>query len=179
MKLVAWVFGGLVGLWVLLLLVGLVLPGHYRVERSVVIAARPAAVYPLVGYLRAWRQWGVWFGRDPAMQVSYSPATSEVGAWSQWRSKSQGDGKMTITAARPPEYFEYRMEFADMGMASRGTMALAAQSGGATRVTMGMEGDLGRSPINRWFGLFMDRLVGPDFEAGLANLKKISEASRK
>ena len=44
---------------------------------------------------------------------------------------------------------------------------------------MGMEGDLGRSPINRWFGLFMDRLVGPDFEAGLANLKRISEAPAK
>ena len=176
MKLVAWIFGGLVGLWVLLLLVGFVLPGHYRVERSTVIAARPAAVYPLVGDLRAWRQWGVWFGRDPAMQLGYSPATAEVGAWSQWKSKSQGDGKMTITAVRPPEYFEYRMEFSDMGMASKGTMELAAAPDGTTRVTMAMEGDLGRSPINRWFGLFMDRLVGPDFDGGLANLKRISEA---
>ena len=125
MKLVAWIFGGLVGLWALLLLVGLVLPGHYRVERSTVVAARPAAVFPLVGDLKAWRQWGVWFGRDPAMQPNYSPATTEVGAWSQWKSKSQGDGKMTITAVRPPDYFEYRMEFADMGMASKGTVELA------------------------------------------------------
>jgi hypothetical protein len=176
MKLVAWIFGGLVGLWLVLLLVGFVLPGHYRVERSTVIAAKPDAVYPLVGDLKAWRLWGVWFGRDPAMRVSYSPATTEVGAWSQWKSKSQGDGKMTISATRPPVYFEYKMEFADMGMVSRGTMALEAAPGPATRVTMAMEGDLGRSPINRWFGLFMDRLVGPDFEGGLANLKRISEA---
>ena len=179
MKLVAWIFGGLVGLWLLLLLVGFVLPGHFKVERSTVISAQPAAVFPRVGDLRAWRQLGVWFSRDPAMQVAYSPATTEVGAWSQWKSKSQGDGKMTITAVRPGEYFEYRMEFADMGLASRGTMELAAGPGATTRVTMGMEGDLGRSPINRWFGLFMDRLVGPDFEAGLANLKRISEAPAK
>jgi uncharacterized protein YndB with AHSA1/START domain len=179
MKLVAWIFGGLVGLWLLLLLVGFVLPGHFKVERSTVISAQPAAVFPRVADLKAWRQWGVWFSRDPAMQVAYSPATTEVGAWSQWKSKSQGDGKMTITAVRPGEYFEYRMEFADMGMVSRGTMELAAGPGATTRVTMGMEGDLGRSPINRWFGLFMDRLVGPDFEAGLANLKRISEASAK
>jgi hypothetical protein len=176
MKLVAWIFGGLVGLWALLLLVGLVLPGHYRVERSTVVAARPAAVFPLVGDLKAWRQWGVWFGRDPAMQPNYSPATTEVGAWSQWKSKSQGDGKMTITAVRPPDYFEYRMEFADMGMASKGTVELAAGPDGTTRVTMAMEGDLGHSPINRWFGVFMGRFMAPDFDAGLANLKRISEA---
>jgi hypothetical protein len=176
MKLVAWIFGALFGLWVLLLLVGLALPGHYRVERSTVIAARPAAVFPLVGDLKSWRQWGVWFGRDPAMQVGYSPATTEVGAWSQWKSKTQGDGKMTITAVRPPEFFEYRMEFAAMGLSSRGTMELAAAPEGGTRVTMAMEGDLGRSPVNRWFGLFMDRLVGPDFDGGLANLKRLSEA---
>jgi hypothetical protein len=175
MRLIVRVFGVLVGLWVLLLLVGFVLPGHFRVERATVIAARPSAVFPLVGDLRAWRQWGVWFKRDPAMQVNYSAATTGVGGWSQWTSKSQGDGKMTISAVRSPEYFEYRMEFPDMGMVSVGTMTLAEVPGG-TRVTMAMEGDLGRSPINRWFGLFMDRLVGPDFEGGLANLKTLGEA---
>jgi hypothetical protein len=178
MKLVVRIFGGLVALWVILLLVGLILPGHFRVERSTVVAAQPAAVFPLVGDLRAWRLWGVWFKRDPSMQVDYSPATTQVGAWSQWKSKSQGDGKMTISAVRSPEYFEYRMEFPDMGMVSVGTLALAPAPGG-TRVTMAMEGDLGRSPVNRWFGVFMDRLVGPDFDGGLANLKQLSEAKAR
>ena len=61
-------------------------------------------------------------------------------------------------------------------MASKGTLELAAGPDGTTRVTMAMEGDLGHSPVNRWFGLFMGRLVAPDFEAGLANLKRMSEA---
>jgi hypothetical protein len=174
MKLVLRVFAVLVGIWLILLVVGLVLPGHYRVVRTTVIAAKPAVVYPLVADLKAWRRWGVWFDRDPAMQISYSPFTTEVGAWSQWKSKTQGDGKMTISAARPTEYFEYRMEFTDMGMVSTGTMGLAPVDEG-TKVSMTMEGDLGRSPVNRWFGLFMDKLVGPDFEQGLANLKRISE----
>ncbi len=173
------VFGALVALWLVLLLVGLVLPGHYRVERSAVVAARPAAIYPLVGDLRAWSRWGVWFSRDPAMQISYSPVTNEVGSWSQWKSKSQGDGKMTIAVLRPGEDFEYRMDFPDMGMVSRGGMALSPGADGTTRVTMSMEGDLGRSPVNRWFGLFMDKLIGPDFEAGLANLKGLSEAKAR
>jgi hypothetical protein len=39
-----------------------------------------------------------------------------------------------------------------------------------------MEGDLGRNPLYRWFGVFMDKLVGPDFESGLSNLKRLGEA---
>jgi hypothetical protein len=35
---------------------------------------------------------------------------------------------------------------------------------------------MGSNPLNRWFGLMMDRLVGPDFEAGLANLKRLAES---
>jgi uncharacterized protein YndB with AHSA1/START domain len=174
MKLVVRIFAVLVGIWVILLGIGFVLPGHYRVERTTFIAAKPEAVYPLVSDLKAWKRWGVWFARDPAMEISYSPFSSEIGAWSQWKSKSQGDGKMTISAVRPPEYFEYRMDFTDMNMVSTGTMGLKPVEGG-TRVSMTMEGNLGRSPVNRWFGVFMGRLVGPDFDEGLANLKRIAE----
>jgi|HubBroStandDraft_5_1064220.scaffolds.fasta_scaffold181022_2 hypothetical protein len=177
-KLVIKIFGALVALWLVLVLIGFLLPGHYRVERSVVINAKPAAIYPLVGDLRAWQKWGVWFARDPAMQIEYSPATTEVGAWSQWKSKSQGDGKMIISATHPDDDFEYSMVFSDIGMVSHGTMALAADPGG-TRVTMAMDGDLGRNPVYRWFGVFMNKLVGPDFEAGLANLKRVSESTAR
>jgi Polyketide cyclase / dehydrase and lipid transport len=174
-KLIIRIFGVLVGIWVLLMLVGFVLPGHYRVERSVVIAAKPAVIFPHVGDLRAWRDWGVWFKRDPAMQITYSPITNEVGAWSQWTSKSQGDGKMTVSAVHVPDDFEYRMDFTDMGMVSHGTLVLSPAPDGATRATMAMEGDLGRNPLYRWFGLFMGKLIAPDFDAGLANLKTLSE----
>ena len=169
MKILLKAVAAVVALVLALALVGFILPGHYRVERT-------AAIFPLVGDLKAWSQWGVWFKRDPAMQVAYSPATTGVGAWSEWKSKSQGDGKMTITSVQAPEHFEYRIEFPAMGMAATGTMALAPAADGATQVRMGMEGDLGHSPVNRWFGLFMDRMIGPDFDAGLANLRKISEA---
>jgi polyketide cyclase/dehydrase/lipid transport protein len=176
MKVIVKLFAGLVGLWLILCLIGLFLPGHYRVVRTTTIAAPPAAIYPHVGDLRAWRDWGVWFARDPAMKIAYSPATTEVGAWSQWTSKSQGDGKMTITASSAPLDFEYRMDFTDMGLVAHGTMVLTPAADGTTAVAMGMEGELGRSPINRWFGLFMGKLIAPDFDAGLANLKRISEA---
>lgn len=177
MKTVMRVVGVLVGLVIVLAVVGFILPGHYRVERSTVIAAKPAAIFPLVGDLKAWPQWGVWFRRDPAMQIDYSPSTTGVGAWSAWKSKSQGNGKMTVSSVQAPALFDYRIEFPDVGMAANGTMVLVPAADGATEVRMGMEGDLGHNPVNRWFGLFMEKMIGPDFEAGLANLKKVSEAA--
>jgi hypothetical protein len=44
---------------------------------------------------------------------------------------------------------------------------------------MAMDGELGRNPLYRWFGVFMDKLVGPDFEAGLANLRRLAEAQAR
>jgi hypothetical protein len=164
MKLILRMAVALLGLAAVLVLAGFILPGHYRVERTAAIAAGPDAIFPLIGDLRAWPRWGVWFRRDPAMRIAYSPSTTGVGAWSEWKSESQGDGRMTVTSVRAPALFEYRIEFA--GMASRGTMVLSPGAGGSTRVTMGMEGNLGRNPVNRWLGLFMDRMVGPDFDAG-------------
>jgi hypothetical protein len=175
MKLIVKIFAALFGLWVVLMVVGFFLPGHYRVERKTVIAASPAVIYPLVGDLKAWKKWGVWFARDPDMKISYSPATNEVGAWSEWTSKSQGDGKMTISSTHPSDLFQYQMEFKDVGMVSLGGMTMTPIDTTMTQVSMTMEGDLRRNPMYRWFGLFMDKLVGPDFESGLANLKRISE----
>jgi hypothetical protein len=175
MRLLVRIFGGLVALWLVLLGIGLFLPGRYRVERSVEIAASRESVFGKVADLRAWRQWGIWYERDPGMTVSYSPATTEVGAWSEWKSRTQGDGRMTITKSHAPDAFAYRMDFSDIGMQASGGVLLAAEAGG-TRVTMTMEGDLGRSPVSRWFGLFMDRLIGPDFDAGLAKLKRLCES---
>ena len=176
MKLLVRAIVAIVVLIVALAVAGLFLPGHYQVSRSIVIAAPPSAIFPNVGDLKAWPKWGVWFARDPAMQIDYSASTSGVGAWSSWKSKSQGDGRMTVTAEEPPNRFDYRLEFPGEGMVASGSMSLAPAEAGSTRVTAAMEGELGRSPINRWFGLFMDKIIGPDFEGGLANLKRISEA---
>ncbi len=39
-------------------------------------------------------------------------------------------------------------------------------------------GDLGFNPMHRWFGLFMDKFIGPDFERGLVKLQELSEAAK-
>jgi uncharacterized protein YndB with AHSA1/START domain len=156
--------------------VGLVLPSGFKVQRSVTIAAPPDKVYAFIADPRQWKAWSAWNRRDPAMQVQYAGAASGTGAQWSWQSRTEGNGAMEFVAAEPGERVAYLLTFPDMGMRSKGELRLAPEAGG-TRVTWINEGDMGRSPVNRWFGLFMDRLVGPDFEQGLAGLKALAEKS--
>ena len=174
MKLILHLLGGLAALIVALVAIAYLLPRHYRVERSLVINAPAPVLFPKLADMREWKAWGVWFERDPEIKNSYSPDQMVIGAWSSWESKKEGNGRATLTAIEPARRLVYRLEFPDLGTVSTGTFVLTTEGAG-TRVVWSDEGDLGFNPLNRWFGLFLDKLVGPDFEAGLAKLKRIAE----
>ena len=108
------------------------------------------------------------------MQISYSGLPSGTGAAWAWQSKREGDGKMTFTAAEANRRLAYDLYFPDFGTSSAGALELAA-AGAGTQVTWRMNGDMGSNPLFRWLALFGDRMVGPDFEAGLTNLKALAE----
>ncbi len=159
-----------------LALVGFVLPRSYRVVRAVAIAAPPAAVYPMVGDLARWREWSPWAARDPQMETSFSPTTTGAGAWTQWRSASQGGGRAEILEAREPERMRYRMEFAGLPVATEGTFDLVSTGGGrGTHLTWTSEAQLGWSPLVRWFGLLLRRAEGRELEQGLEALQARAE----
>lgn len=121
--------------------------------------------------LSAWKNWGAWQERDPQMKITYSTPSSGVGAWSAWESKSEGNGRMTITSQTPTKV-TYLLEFSDMDMKSNGSLEFKPEAGG-TRVVWIDAGELGMNPVSRWFGLFLDKMIGPDFERGLSNINKL------
>ena len=73
--------------------VGLFLPKQYTVERSILINAQPEEIYPDVVDLRAWQNWGVWFQRDPSMEIDYSGPDRAIGMMSSWTSVTEGNGE--------------------------------------------------------------------------------------
>ena len=81
---------------------------------------------------------------------------------------------MTFTQAEPGQRLAYDLFFPDFGTTSTGELRLAP-AGAGTRVTWVMNGDMGRNPLFRWMALNADKMIGPDFEAGLANLKALAE----
>jgi uncharacterized protein YndB with AHSA1/START domain len=153
---------------------GLLLSPRYHLERSVIVQAPADKVYALVADPHHWPQWTVWNQRDPAMTIAYFGAPSGEGSGWSWQSASQGDGKMTLTAVTPDQRVAYDLYFPEMDSTSTGDLRFELDGRG-TRVTWSMDGDMGANPMHRWMGLMMDKLVGPDFEAGLANLKTLAE----
>jgi uncharacterized protein YndB with AHSA1/START domain len=169
------ILGTVVALILILIAVGFLLPSRYKVQRSIEVAAPPDKVYTLIADPREWKRWTVWNRRDPAMKIEYAGPPSGVGAKWSWQSRSEGSGAMEFTAAMPGQRLGYRLSFPEFGIQSDGVLLLET-FGGGTRVIWTNEGDMGSSPLNRWFGVMMDTLVGPDFEAGLANLKQLAES---
>ncbi len=169
------VLGGLVlVLAAIVLLGGLLISPKFSVVRSATIAAPPAAVYELVADPRRWKEWSVWNRRDPQMAMTYSGAASGAGAVWAWKSASEGDGRMTFTEAEPGRRIAYELFFPDFGTTSTGALVLSPEGAG-TKISWSIDGDLGSNPVSRWFALAMDKLVGKDFEDGLANLKAVAE----
>lgn len=173
-RILKWGAGLLAVLVLVLVAGGYALSPQFRAVRSTTINAPAQRVYALVVDPREWKRWTVWNQRDPSMAITYSGAASGAGAGWAWQSKTEGDGRMTFTAAEPGRRVAYELYFPDFGTTSTGDVALVAEGAG-TRVTWSMTGNMGTNPLMRWFALFGDRMVGPDFEAGLANLKALAE----
>jgi hypothetical protein len=171
MKLLRKILIGLVAIVALFLVIGLLLPSHFFVSRSITIKAKPEDIYAQLDDPKAWKNWSIWTRRDPAMEIVYGNVAHGVGASWSWKSKTEGDGIMTFTAGDPSKQLTYKLEFPSYGMVSTGILKLEPGTDGV-KLTWTNEGDMGMNPINHYMALCMDKMVGPDFDAGLAQLKK-------
>ncbi len=167
----------LVGLFILLLVVLIATrPAEFRISRSAEIAAPPRAVFEHVNDFHAWEAWSPWAKLDPACKLRYEGPPSGVGAVYGWSGNSKvGQGQMTITDSKPGELVLIRLEFLRPFKCTNTAEFRFAPGGGRTKVTWSM---LGRKNfLTKAFGLFcnMDKMVGGDFEKGLAQMKAIAE----
>lgn len=161
---------------ILLLLISLFLPSTYRIERSVVIQAEPGTFYPYVANPSRWPEWSAWTtAKDPTLVYKCSGPTQGAGAVAEWEGRKMGSGSMTFTAADPKTGVTYDLVMEHGKFRSKGSL-LFQTAPAETRVTWADEGTLGWNPVARFFGLLMDRMVGPDFEEGLRKLKQKAEA---
>ncbi len=158
----------------LIVLIGFFLPAKYEAQRSIVIKAPPEKIQALVDAPKAWMLWSPWNARDPNMKITYSGPERGTGAKWSWISKSEGNGTMEMNEIVPVNKVKYTLTMEGMGAPSQSEITFTP-AGADTKVNWRMYGEHGMNPIHRWFSLFMDKLVGPDFEAGLAKLKVVAE----
>lgn len=152
-------------------------PDQFRVARSATIKAPPEAILPLLVDFRRW-QWSPYEHKDPSMARSYGGPAIGVGATYAWDgNRNIGKGAMEITEVSPTTV-TIKLDFEKPMAAHNIAEFTLLPNGSATEVTWTMYGP---TPfIGKVMHVFfdMDRMVGDDFAAGLANLKAIAETSQ-
>lgn len=148
----------------------------FRVSRSVAVAAAPDTVRALVDDLRRWQQWSPWEGLDPGLQRTYTGPDTGVRARYAWvGNRKAGAGSMEIVDSSS-EVIDIRLEFLKPWRATHDVQFRFVPEGDGTRVTWSMSGtNTGLAAVFARF-LNYEKLIGPDFEKGLARLKALAES---
>jgi hypothetical protein len=151
-------------------------PDSFRVQRSATMKAPPEKVFAQINDFHNWGSWSPWEKLDLAMSKTHSGAASGKGAIYEWEGNKQvGKGRMEITESSSPSKVVIKLDFIKP-FESHNTSDFAIEGqGDSTNITWGM---IGQKPFMfKVMGLFMsmDKMIGKDFEKGLASIKGIVE----
>ncbi|WP_282777089.1 SRPBCC family protein [Nocardia sp. CC201C] len=146
----------------------------FELARQTVIAAEPSRIHALIDDLHQWQQWSPWEGLDPDLERVYSGADRGPGARYDWKgNRKAGQGAMEITASTA-DRVELSLEFEKPWKATNQVTFELRPVDGGTEVTWRMTGQ--RTRMMTMLGKLMDKLIGKDFEKGLARLKAAAES---
>ena len=171
----------IIAIVVVVLLAGILIfaatrPDTLRVQRSTNIKAPPEKIFPLINDLQRWGAWSPYEKKDPAMKRTFSGPASGKGAVYEWDGDNNvGKGRMEITDTAPPSKIVFQLHFVKPFEGHNVAEFTMDGKGDATNVTWAMYGPANYA--SKLMGIFvnMDNMIGKDFEAGLANLKSMTE----
>ncbi len=152
-------------------------PDDYTVQRTATFKASPDIAFAQVNDFHQWSAWSPWGKLDPDQKTTFEGAASGVGAQYGWSGNDKvGEGRMTIEESKPAELVRIKLEFIrPFPDTSITTFAFAPAAEGAS-VTWKMEGKHNFLSKAMCLVMDMDKMLGPDFERGLADMKTASEA---
>jgi uncharacterized protein YndB with AHSA1/START domain len=155
-------------------------PDNFRIVRSAVLKASPESVFAYLNDFHRWSAWSPWEKLDPNLQRTYSGSEQGVGAVYEWSGNNKaGQGKMIIQESTANQRLVLDLIFIKPMAANNRTEFTLEPRDGGTEVTWAMSGT--SSFMNKVFYVFMDmeRMVGPQFEEGLANLGRVAGGDGK
>jgi uncharacterized protein YndB with AHSA1/START domain len=159
-----------------IVLLAAIRPPTFRVARSTSVNAPPEKLYALVEDFGRWVDWSPYEKLDPTMKKSFSGPAKGVGAAYAWDGNNKaGAGRMELTEATPPTRLRFKLEFTRPFKTSNTAEFTFEPRGAVTEASWAMHGP--NLFMGRVMSLFidMDRMIGKDFEKGLANLKGLAE----
>jgi hypothetical protein len=169
---------GVIGLAIAIVLVlALRQPDQIHVERSVVMRGNPADVFPWATDYEKFTQWIPWVALDPNQTIEYSDPSSGVGAWYTWKGNEDvGQGRMDLISVEPGKVV-HKVQFIEPFPSTADSTVIMKPAGeGQVEVTWAFDQQASFGTKVMCVFMDFDSMVGPDFEKGLANLKKAVEA---
>jgi len=155
-------------------------PNDFRVERRATIAAPAKTVFAHVNDYRKWQAWSPWAKLDPNAKATFEGPASGKGAKFGWKGNDKvGEGRMEITESRPTDLIRMNLEFIKPMAAKNTTEFTFKPEGNGTAVVWTMTGTNNFAGKAFCLVMNMDKMVGGDFEKGLASMKAIAEAEHK
>jgi len=151
-------------------------PGEFSVSRSATIGAPPAKVFPNVNELQKWEAWSPWAKLDPDCKTTFEGPAAGTGAVMRWDGNNKvGKGSMTVTDSRPSELVRFRLDFLKPFKGTNTAEFTFRPESNGTFVNWSMKGT--NNFVGKAMSLVMncEKMVGPQFEKGLAQLKAVSE----
>jgi hypothetical protein len=151
-------------------------PTDFSYQRKATITAQPSAVFPHVNDLHKWQVWSPWAKKDPAAKTTFEGPPAGVGSSMSWAGNNDvGEGTMTVIESKPNESVTFKLEFRKPFVGTNLAEFTFKPEADKTQVVWTMTGK--NNFFSKAFGLFVDcdKMIGDDFEKGLADLKKIVE----
>ena len=166
----------LVGLFAVVTIIGLFIPSSVKISRGIIISADSVTVHHELSDVKSWHQWMPWITSDSGAIVQLSPITDQPGSFFKWKGLSnQSSGTLTLQQINPDVihvlYQLKDMNDAEGGFRLRSTGAVKQE----TEVQWFMEYKLRWYPWERFYGIFLDKIIAPAFDKGLEQLKALIE----
>jgi hypothetical protein len=153
--------------------------GQFHYERSGIIAATPAEIYPYISEYKKGSLWSPFERKDPNMKKSYFGTDGTAGSGMEFEGNSDtGSGRLDLLTAVPNEKVEMKLTMTKPFHGENLVTYTLSPADGGTKFTWSMSGDGGF--LGKLIAVFIDceKMIGGDFSAGIANLKQLVESQK-
>ena len=166
----------IVALVAIVLIIAVFKPGNFAVQRTATIQAPPEKIFPLINDYHNWPAWSPWEKLDPNMKRTLSGPPSGTGSVYEWDGNSKaGKGRMEITESVPASKVAIKLDFLKPMESHNGVQFTLQPNGNSTTVTWTMSGPVSYPAKVMTVFVSMDKMIGSDFDTGLANMKSVAE----
>ncbi|MFP4023560.1 MAG: SRPBCC family protein [Thiohalospira sp.] len=175
MKILKWLVIVIVCLIALFLIIPLFLPSNYHVKRSIIIDMPVNVVFQTAIDMNLRAKWDPWIEMDPDAVIVTEVTPKGIGSWYTWDGDIIGKGKLTIEEVEINKKINSKIEFIEPQSMTSDIEWTFLETKEGTEITWAFKGKLSY-PVEKWFGLFLEKQLGPQFEKGLNNFKNLVES---